>query len=171
MVQLKLCQKNGVCKVMHSDEFKKAVGKFPTGVAVISTCYDDKLWGFTANSFVPVSLNPPLISFCRNKTSGSFEIFNKASHFAINILAGDQAEISKHFALSKEDKFKNIDYEISDVSGAPLIKNTTCIIECIKYKQFECGDHFIFVGEVIKTKINEDKNSLIYFAKSYKEIK
>lgn len=156
---------------MQNEEFKEAVGKFPTGVAVISTAHDDKLWGFTANSFVSVSLNPPLISFCRKKESGSFEAFNASSHFTINILASDQAEISKHFAQSMQDKFKDIDYEISNLTGSPLIKGAVCFIECTKYKQFECGDHVIFVGEVIKTKINQDKNSLIYFSKSYKEIK
>lgn len=155
---------------MHNEEFKKAVGKFPTGVAVISTVQDNKLWGFTANSFVSVSLSPPLISFCRNKASGSFEAFKKSSHFIINTLASDQEEVAKHFAQGLQDKFKDIDYELSDITNSPLISGSVCFIECRQYKQFECGDHVIFVGEVIKTKINQDKHSLIYFDKSYKGI-
>ena len=155
---------------MHNEEFKEAVGKFPTGITVISTSYDGKLWGFTANSFVSVSLTPPLVSFCLNKESGSFKAFNETEHFAINILASEQVGTSKHFAHKGVDKFLNIQHEISDLFGDPLISGAVCSIECTKYKQFECGDHLIFVGEVIKTKIDQSKSPLLYFAKSYKEI-
>ncbi|MDP4708624.1 MAG: flavin reductase family protein [Rickettsiaceae bacterium] len=155
---------------MHNEEFKEAVGKFPTGVTVISTSYDNKLWGFTANSFVSVSLTPPLVSFCLDKGSGSFKAFNKMEYFAINILSNEQAATSKHFANKGKDKFSNIEHEISEFSGNPLIVGAVCFIECKKYKQFECGDHVIFVGEVVRTKIDQSKPPLLYFAKSYKEI-
>jgi len=155
---------------VHNEEFKEAVGKFPTGVTVISTVDDNKLWGFTANSFVSVSLKPSLISFCLNIESGSFQAFNQAENFAISILASDQADISKHFAHKGIDKFSNIKHEVSNSSGVPLVTGAVCFIECKKYKQFECGDHMIFVGEVIKTKIDQTKFPLVYFAKSYKEI-
>ena len=155
---------------MRNEEFKEAVGEFPTGITVISTCYDKKLWGFTANSFVSVSLTPPLVSFCLNKESRSFDAFHKTEYFAINILASDQASTSKHFAHKGVDKFLNIQHELSNLFGNPLISGAICFIECQKYKQFECGDHVIFVGEVVRTQINQSKSPLLYFAKSYKEI-
>ena len=155
---------------MRSEEFKKAVGKFPTGVTVISATHDNKLWGFTANSFVSVSLEPKLISFCLSKSAGSFPAFNSVRHFTISILASDQEEISKNFARKAEDKFKNIDYTFTNDTKIPLITGAVCDIECSKFEQFECGDHVIFVGEVTKTEVDQNKSPLVYFAKSYREL-
>lgn len=163
------CPKSGDYLV-RSEEFKEAVGKFPTGVAIISTANNGNLWGFTANSFVSVSLSPPLVSFCLDKESGSFEAFSRAEYFAVSILANDQADIAKHFAHKSSDKFLNIDHKIMDFSGTPLVVGAVCFIECRKYNQFECGDHFIFVGEVMKTTINDKKSPLLYFAKTYQEM-
>lgn len=156
--------------LVRSKEFKEAVGKFPTGVAIISTVDNGDLWGFTANSFVSVSLSPPLVSFCLDKESGSFAAFSRAEYFAVSILAGNQADIAKHFAHKSSNKFVNIDYKIVDFSGVPLITGAICFIECQKYNQFECGDHFIFIGKVMKTKVNSKKSPLLYFAKSYQEV-
>jgi len=155
---------------VQNEEFKKAVGCFPTGVAVITTSNADKLWGFTANSFASVSLDPPLISFCLNKESASFTAFDNATTFAISVLSSDQSEISKHFAQKRMDKFANIDYKIGNFSKSPLITGAKCFLECKKYDQFECGDHYIFVGKVMSTNINEEKSPIVYFAKTYSSL-
>lgn len=157
--------------MINPNDFKEAVGKFPTGVTVISTIYDGELYGFTANSFASVSLHPPLISFCLNKCSKSFNAFLHTTNFAISILANNQSDIAQHFAKSIDDKFKLIKYKIGDKSHCPLIMDAVCWIECSKYKSLECGDHYIFIGEVNASKINNDNPSLLYFAKTYKEAK
>lgn len=156
---------------MQIEDFKKAVGKFPTGVCVITTSYNDLLWGFTANSFVSVSLAPPLVSFCLNKGAGSFKAFISSRYFAINILSNNQREIARQFSQSVSDKFADVDYILSAESQIPLIIGATSLIECKKFKQFECGDHYVFIGEVVKINVDESKTPLLYFAKSYREIK
>lgn len=156
---------------MRSEEFKAAVGKFPTGVTVVSTSYEGKLWAFTANSFTSVSLEPSLISFCLDKAATSFKIFKESPYFAISILSSDQADLSVHFASHILNKFHSIKYKIGEYSNAPLINGAISFIECKKYDQFECGDHFIFVGEVKKIYIDETKSPLLYFAKTYLELK
>lgn len=156
---------------MKNEEFKSAVGKFPTGVTVVSTFYKNKLWGFTANSFTSVSLEPQLISFCLNKEASSFKTFKDTSHFAVSILSSDQANLSTHFASRIPDKFKSIEYKIGNYSNAPLLNGAVSFVECKKYDQFECGDHFIFVGEVGEIFVDNGKSPLLYFAKSYSELK
>lgn len=156
---------------MRSEEFKAAVGKFPTGVTVISTSYEGKMWAFTANSFTSVSLEPSLISFCLEKAATSFKVFKESPYFAVSILSSDQADLSVHFASHSLDKFNSIEYRIGEYSNAPLINGAISFIECKKYDQFECGDHFIFVGEVKKIYIDETKSPLLYFAKTYLELK
>jgi flavin reductase (DIM6/NTAB) family NADH-FMN oxidoreductase RutF len=157
--------------LIHVEEFKKAVGKFPTGVCVITTAIDGLLWGFTANSFVSVSLAPPLVSFCLNKEAGSFEAFIHSKYFLVNILANDQQKIAEHFAVYSPDKFVNINYHLAYESKTPFIDGAASFIECKEFKKIECGDHFIFVGEVVKINVDESKSPLLYFAKSYGEIK
>ena len=156
---------------MKNEEFKAAVGKFPTGVTVISTSHEGKLWGFTANSFTSVSLEPSLISFCLDKKASSLPIFRESPYFAINILANDQSDISIHFATRMKDKFSKVKYKIGEFSKSPLIEGAISCIECVKHKQLECGDHYIFIGEVGETHTDETKSPLVYFAKSYTELK
>lgn len=153
------------------EEFKAAAGKYPTGVTIISTEYNGQLYGFTANSFTSVSLEPKLISFCLNIKAGSFNAFLNSKHFVINILANNQHAIASRFASSISDKFENIDYDESQF-GIPLIKGALSFLECQKYDQIQAGDHYIFIGEVTKSTIdNSDNSPLIYFGRSYRELK
>lgn len=156
---------------MQSKEFKQAVGKFPTGVCVITTSNSDKLWGFTANSFVSVSLTPPLISFCLNTDAASLEAFKNSKFFVVNILSSTQEAIAKNFAQPAKDKFANINYKIDDNTQSPYLADSASILFCRKKEQIICGDHYIFIGEVTDTQIDENKNPLLYFARSFREIK
>lgn len=158
---------------MQSEEFKAAVGKYPTGVTVISTEYNNKFYGFTANSFTSVSLEPVFISFCLNKEASSFNAFLNAKNFAVNILSSVQEDIAIRFASRGNDKFQNIDF-IQNSVGTPIISNVLSSIECNHYKHIECGDHYIFIGQVFKVQINNNlvgKSPLVYYGKSYRELK
>lgn len=153
------------------EQYKAAVGKFPTGVTVITTKYEEELYGFTANSFTSVSLDPYIVSFCLNKKSGCAEGFTAGKHFIISILASDQAEISNNFASHKANKFLDSKYFFSNKSNCPVIEGCLSYLECKKKNVFDCGDHYIFIGEVIDFEIcNNQKPPLVYFAKSYTSI-
>jgi flavin reductase (DIM6/NTAB) family NADH-FMN oxidoreductase RutF len=157
-------------RTVNIEDFKKAVGKYPTGVCVITTNFDDSLWGFTANSFTSVSLEPPLVSFCLAKSAGSLNAFDNAGYFAVNILSDDQEDIARHFASKIADKFSNIPYKLEQEYNLPLLEQASSNLLCKKIQQLECGDHIIFIGQVLKTHLNETKKPLIYFAKSFMKI-
>lgn len=152
---------------MIDSDYKAAIGKYPTGVTVISTIHRDKLFGFTANSFTSVSLNPPILSFCLSKKAGSLSSFQNSSNFVINILAFDQANIAKHFSSQIADKFSIISYNISSISNCPIIEGVVSFAECEKIHMFDIGDHFLFTGKVLSVQICNNKPPLIYFAKNY----
>jgi flavin reductase (DIM6/NTAB) family NADH-FMN oxidoreductase RutF len=156
---------------VKEDDFKKAMSHFPTGVTVITTSYDDKLFGFTANSFTSVSLKPPLVSFCLDKKSFSNHSFSNSEKFAVSILTENQIDISKHFSMHHLEKFLNIPYEIGEYTSCPLIDGAICHIECRKVTSYEAGDHLIFIGEVVNTAIKNNLKPLLYFLKSYQELK
>ena len=158
---------------MQSDEFKAAVGKYPTGITIVSTKHDNRFYGFTANSFTSVSLDPALISFCLNVKSASFDAFFNTKYFAINILSNYQIDLATRFASSNIDKFQNVSFTENNF-GVPLVSNVLSWIECEKYKHVECGDHYIFIGKALKVTVNNNLDfisPLVYYGKSYKELK
>ena len=96
---------------------------------------------------------------------------NNIKYFSINILASNQQEIAKQFSQRSSDKFANVDYQLGVESKTPLLIGGSSFIQCKKFKEVECGDHFIFIGEVVQIAIDESKSPLLYFAKSYREMK
>jgi flavin reductase (DIM6/NTAB) family NADH-FMN oxidoreductase RutF len=152
-----------------SKSFRQCLGKFTTGVTVVTCCNRDGLpRGITANSFSSVSLEPPLVLWNIAKVSSSLNAFLDAKHFAINVLAAGQKDLSSHFAKSDHTLFDNIEYELSN-DGAPLLPGTVACFECRTHEIHDCGDHYIIVGEVTRfTSGNEEP--LLFFGGGYRRI-
>ena len=130
--------------------FRRALGNFATGVTIITAeGADGEKVGVTASSFNSLSMDPPLILWSSMKEARSCEIFESASHFAVNILASDQMAMSNHFARQQEDKFAGYDWE-KGLGGAPIFPNCAGRFQCETYNKLDGGDHWIFVGKVIK---------------------
>lgn len=129
--------------------FRRALGNFATGVTVITAAGPSgRKVGVTANSFNSVSLEPALILWSIDKRSTSHEVFEEASHFAVNILAADQIDLSNNFARPKDDRFAGVDYE-QGAGGAPLLVDCSARFQCEKHQQLDGGDHWILVGKVV----------------------
>ncbi|MNE20251.1 p-hydroxyphenylacetate 3-hydroxylase, reductase component [compost metagenome] len=136
-------------ETFDSRAFRRALGNFATGVTVVTAAGPSgRKVGVTANSFNSVSLDPALILWSIDKRSTSHEVFEEASHFAVNILAADQIDLSNNFARPKEDRFAGIDYQ-TGAGGAPLFADCAARFECEKYQQLDGGDHWILVGKVV----------------------
>lgn len=129
--------------------FRRALGNFATGVTVITArAPDGRQVGVTANSFNSVSLDPPLVLWSIDKRSSSQDVFDAASHFAVNVLAADQIELSNNFARPKEDRFAGIEYS-EGVGGAPVFADCSARFHCEKFQRMDGGDHWILVGKVL----------------------
>lgn len=136
--------------IFDSREFRNALGAFPTGVTVVTTAAPGGAYfGLTVNSFNSLSLDPPLILWSISQASQSLPAFADCSHFAINILAEDQAEISKRFASRAPDKFAHLELK-TGTGGAPLIMGCAAWIECRHSSMQPAGDHVLFFGHVEK---------------------
>ncbi|WP_339529949.1 p-hydroxyphenylacetate 3-hydroxylase reductase component [Pseudomonas mucidolens] len=129
--------------------FRRALGNFATGVTVVTaaTACGRKV-GVTANSFNSVSLDPPLVLWSLDKRSSSHDVFEQASHFAVNVLAADQIDLSNNFARPREDRFAEIEFE-SGAGGSPVFADCAARFHCEKYQQLEGGDHWIMIGKVV----------------------
>ncbi len=129
--------------------FRRALGNFATGVTIITARNTEgELVGATVSSFNSLSMDPPLILWSCIKTSRGCPIFETSSHFAVNVLASDQAEMSNHFARQQEDKFSAFDWE-EGLGGAPIFPNCAARFQCETYQKLDGGDHWIFVGKVV----------------------
>ena len=127
--------------------YRQALGRFPTGVAVITCADDDELAGLTINSFSSVSLDPPLVLWSADKGSRSLALFRKATAFAVNILAADQMAISNRFARSGGEKFANLAWT-PGLEGAPLLTGVSASFECLREAEHDAGDHVVIFGRV-----------------------
>jgi flavin reductase (DIM6/NTAB) family NADH-FMN oxidoreductase RutF/flavin-dependent dehydrogenase len=131
-------------------DLRQALGQYATGVTVVtSRAPDGRKIGVTANSFTSVSMDPPLVLWCPAKKAPSLPDLTAATHFAINVLAADQHDLSRQFATPAEDKFAGV--AISDgCGGVPLLENAVARFQCRTVQRVDAGDHVIFLGEVEK---------------------
>jgi len=129
--------------------FRRALGNFATGVTVITAQNSkEQKVGVTANSFNSVSLDPPLVLWSLAKDARSFDVFDSANNFAVNILASDQIELSNHFSRQQEDKFASIHWE-AGIGGCPLLQGCAGRLQCEPYERVDAGDHWVFLGKVV----------------------
>lgn len=155
--------------MIDMNAFRQCLGKFATGVTVV-TCTDDdgKPYGITANSFSSVSLEPPLILWNVAKVSNSLEAFLVAERFAINILASDQQDLSAHFAKSDHTLFDSITIKRS-ADDVPLIPGALALFECRTRSIHDCGDHHIIIGEVLRFGTT-DADPLLFYGGRYRSL-
>ena len=145
---------------------RRAFGKFATGVAVVTTSdATGAPVGLTINSFSSVSLEPALVLWSLTSISPKLDIFRKASHFAINILAEDQRAICETFAKRSPDRFAKIDWH-RGIADLPVIANTLATFECRRTMTTEAGDHVVFFGEVQECE-QSDLDPLLFFSGKY----
>jgi flavin-dependent trigonelline monooxygenase, reductase component len=146
-------------------EFRDMLGSFMTGVTVVAT-RDEKgeAFAFTANSFTSVSLNPPLILVCLAKSALSFETFNRAKTFSVNILGDWQRNEANVFA-SRGPK-KNAALASFNSGSPPVIESSLAVLVCAREQVVEAGDHVILIGRVqqFKSSLGEP---LGYYRGSY----
>ena len=143
-------------------DFRRALSQFPTGVTVITTVdADGKPVGVTASSFNSVSMEPTLVLWSIDKGAHSLSAFEKAEHFAVNVLGSDQVATSNNFASRGEDKFANAAYS-AGLGGAPLLDDYAAQFECKTWAVYEGGDHLILVGEVINYRYNDVIEPLVF---------
>ena len=141
--------------IIDTRELRNAFGSFMTGVTVVTAVSESgEKVGFTANSFTSVSVDPALLLVCPGNNLSSFDIFNNCKHFAVNILAEDQQDISNTFASAKGDRFEGIGWH-SDENGCPIIDGTVAYFSCTTYSNIPAGDHILLVGQISDFKSNE----------------
>ncbi len=132
---------------------REALGRFVTGVTVVTVPTSDGPMGITANSFASVSLDPPLVLWCPSRASRRFVHFADAPHFAIHVLGREQFPLSRRFA-SGAGLFDETPAGRSP-EGVPLLPDPLARFDCALHAEHDGGDHVIVVGRVIRATLRE----------------
>lgn len=147
-------------------EFRTAMGQFATGVVVVTGICEGQPLGFSAQSFVSVSLAPPLIAFCPAALSRSWPQLRRSGHFGINILGADQEPTCARFA-GAGDRFAGLSW-VPAASGAPILASVLGFIDCRLEAEHPAGDHSIVIGRVLELKLLDTRRKpLLFFRGRY----
>jgi flavin reductase (DIM6/NTAB) family NADH-FMN oxidoreductase RutF len=147
------------------ERMREVLGTFATGVVIVTALADEPL-GFTCQSFVSQSLDPPLISFGAARTSTTWPQIRAVGRFCVNVLAHDQHELSELFARPGADRFAGIDWTPSPL-GAPVLDGVSAWIDCELAAEHDAGDHTIVLGAVHALEADPHRYPLIYYRSEY----
>lgn len=127
--------------------FRDVLGHFASGITVVTAMEDGEPVGFTCQAFAALSLEPPMVVLAPAKTSTSWPRMVKAGAFCVNILADDQEDLCRTFAVSGADKFAHVGWHLGEV-GTPVLDGALAWVECALAAVHDAGDHELVTGRV-----------------------
>ncbi len=136
--------------------FRDVLGRFGSGVTVVTGISGDEPVGLTCQSFSSVSLDPPLVLFIPAKTSRAWPLIQRSGKFCVNFLAADQAELSNTMASRGADKFADVKWTPSPGTGSPMLEGALAHVDCTIHQVHAAGDHYIVIGRVIDLITDDD---------------
>jgi flavin reductase (DIM6/NTAB) family NADH-FMN oxidoreductase RutF len=141
-----------------------------TGVTVVTTRHDDEMHGMTCNAFCSISLSPPTVMVSISSNTRSDRLMRLGKVFAVNVLSESQDELSNRFAGRHKDKeenrFEGFAWKTA-VTGAPIFEGTQAYLDCKIVNSLACGDHTLYIAEVLVSGIDETKRPLIFYRSRY----
>jgi flavin reductase (DIM6/NTAB) family NADH-FMN oxidoreductase RutF len=155
---------------LASNDFRKAMGCFATGVTVITVDQGGEVHGMTANAFTSVSLDPMLVLVCVDYRARTHAHLHARKRFGVNVLRSDQQAISEYYARSSEtpqhaeEAGAHFD---RTAQGTPVLRGALAYLECSLQRAETAGDHTIFIAEVEDVVVREGE-PLLYFQGKYR---
>lgn len=148
-------------------DFRNAMGKFATGVVVISSFQDGQPHAMTANAFMSGSLDPAMVLVSVDNKASSHQKITQSESFGISILGEEQVQVSNHFAGRHNEDFSP---EFEYLNGFPVIKGATVQVVTKLQFVYPCGDHTLFVGLVTNLTQKEAEKPLLFHCGQYSQI-
>ena len=151
---------------MEDRLFRDAMGKFATGVTVVTTKHNDESYGMTVNAFMSVSLDPKLVVVSIGHKARFLSKIKESKKFAVNILSEDQKVYSMAFAGQLKEE---MEIQFEELAGLPVLPGALAQVSCEVVSEYVEGDHTLFIGKVIGIKLT-DKEPLVFFGGKYREL-
>lgn len=154
--------------------FREIMGTFPAGVVVVTaTEAAGKHRGLTVSAFCPVSLDPPLVLVCVDRTSNTLPAIRESGGFSVNILCAGRQELARFMASKHDDKFVQRDWRPAPVgeAGPVLHGDTAAWIACRTERAIEAGDHWVFIARVMDGGVRPGEIPLAYSRRAFFELR
>lgn len=148
--------------------FREVLGRYASGVTVVTTMSAGQPVGMTCQSFTSVSLDPPLVAFLPTKQSRAFASIQRAGTFCVNFLGAGQEELSDAFASRGDDKFAGVEWSRSAVTGSPLLAGIVGHVDCTVQAVHEAGDHYLVMGKVVDLAVGGAEDPLLFYRGAYR---
>ena len=153
-------------------DYRRVVGRFATGVTVITTLVDGEQHAMTCNSFTSVSLEPVLVLFCAEKIARFHDAVLSTGSWAVSVLAQGQEDVSRRFAVRGrplEDQFADLPHSVGPLTGAAVVQGALASLECRTVSTADAGDHTVVIGEVLGLGLPDpDGDPLLYYEGRYR---
>ncbi|WP_066191678.1 MULTISPECIES: flavin reductase family protein [Gracilibacillus] len=150
---------------MSSQEFRQAMGKFSTGVTVVTGQINGHIHGMTVNAFMSVSLDPQLITISLDQKTKMYKHADELQRFGVSILREEQEDVSMIFAKQVDEPFE----DFTTLDGVSVINNALTTLACTVINSVEAGDHMLLIAEVDEIDLRDGK-PLIYYDRAYRKI-
>jgi flavin reductase (DIM6/NTAB) family NADH-FMN oxidoreductase RutF len=158
---------------VEPDLFREIMASFPSGVVVLTALGEDgRPHGLTVSAFSPVSLDPPLVLVCVDRTSNTLPAIRASGFYTINVLQAGRQELARLMATKSPDKFEALEWSPAPVAGAgPVLAREAAAFACCEIeRELEAGDHLIFVGRVLAGGVFEGRTPLVYHRRAFLEL-
>jgi flavin reductase (DIM6/NTAB) family NADH-FMN oxidoreductase RutF len=149
-----------------SAALRRVFGTYPTGVVAVAALVDGQPTGIAASSFVPVSLDPPLVSFCVAHTSTTWPALRRSARLGISVLGAHQEPVSRQLAGRGPDRFAGLSWRATP-DGAVLLTGAGAWLDCAIDQQVTAGDHDIVVLRVHDLSADPGVPPLVFHASAY----
>jgi 3-hydroxy-9,10-secoandrosta-1,3,5(10)-triene-9,17-dione monooxygenase reductase component len=149
-----------------SAHFRAVLGHFTTGITIITGMESTEPVGLTCQSFISLSLDPPLVGFAPSKGSTSWPRVRSSGAFCVNVLGEDQEELCRVFATSGADKFRGVGWRPAK-TGSPLLDDVLAWVDCRIEDEHPAGDHLIVVGRVVDLAASRSGRPLLFYRGGY----
>jgi flavin reductase (DIM6/NTAB) family NADH-FMN oxidoreductase RutF len=158
---------------LTASEFRRAMGRFATGVTIVTVDLDGGVHGMTANAFASVSLDPMLVLVCVDHTTRTHAHLHAKKRFGINVLCEDQQAISEYYARP-ERTHEHAEEEAGarferTRHGTPMLQGSLAYLECRLHSAQDAGDHTIFIAAVEDVVVREGE-PLLFFRGKYRKV-
>jgi flavin reductase (DIM6/NTAB) family NADH-FMN oxidoreductase RutF len=154
--------------VTDPQAFRSVMGRFATGVTVVSAVGPGGAVGMTANAFCSLSLDPLLLLVCFDREARTLPIVRDAGRFGVNVLAEDQEDLARRFASKHEGKFDEVLHELHD--GVPVLDGAIAWVACDLAELLPGGDHVIGIGAVTAAS-QRDGAPLLWYEGAYRGLR
>ena len=153
---------------MAGDDLRALMREVPAPVGVVTVSAGGQSAGLTVDSFVSLSLEPPLVGIALRRHAALHELLREAGAFALSILASGQEHLAQHFARGVPPIGLWTGIETRDGElGAPLIEGALGWVECRLEAEHPAGDHTLFVGEVVSAGRGPGREALVHLRRKY----